>query len=210
MPENDNQNDQNPGGNDQTDYKARYLELSTQITSGEYVPKKVYVGLQQTHEKEVNAHKADFDALQNAAAKVQEFEKTLPTLQSQVSEFQTKYGETEAALKAREAEAARLKLIMGEFPGLVQFEGQGLLPEAPSLDELKVKLTKFQELHGATAKQQQIERRAGESDQPSGKGQLNQNPTATSILAEAKALQAAGKNKEYYAKMQEYYQLPSA
>ena len=206
-----NQNDQTQqAGNDQTDYKAKYLELSTQITSGEYVPKKVYVGLQQTHEKEVNAHKADFDVLQELKSKTGEYEKTLPVLQSQISEFQTKFSETEAALQAEKARNERLGLIMSEFPNLVQFEGQGLLPAAPNLDELKTKLTKFQELHAANAKQQRTDHNAGKSDPPAGTAQLGGNPTAASILAEARALQALGKNAEYNAKMNEYYKLQAA
>ena len=210
MPDNDNQNDQNLGGgasagNDQTDYKAKYLELSTQITSGEYVPKKVYVGLQQTHEKEVNAHKADFDALQLATTKISEFEKTLPTLQSQVAELTTKNSEAETVLKTEKAKNERLGLIMGEFPGLVQFEGQGLLPDAPTLDELKVKLTKFQELHGAQRRQERTERDSGKSDVPPSREAVVGNQTADAILEQARTLQRDGKYVEYNKKMDEYY-----
>lgn len=207
MPDNDNQNDQTPGtGNDQTDYKSLYLDLSTKVTS-DYVPKNVYTGLQTKHEKEVLAHKADFEALNAANQKAASLEATLQTVQGQVTEFQTKFTETETALKATKSKNERLGLIMEKFPALVQFEGKGLLPAADTLEDLEGKLTQFQELHAANAKQQRIERLSGQSDHPTGKEQLNQNPTADAILAEARALQRAGKHSEYNQKMNEYYKL---
>lgn len=206
MAENDNPNGQptaQPNG-DQTDYKAQYLDLSAKIANGEYVAKNVYTGLQQKHEKEVLAHKADVDALTAANQKVIDLDGTLKALQGQFSELQATSATASTELAAEKARNGRLTLIMGKFPGLVEFEGQGLLPIASSDEELIEKLTKFQELHGARQQQQKEDRITGTSPTP---GPKDTGATATSdqLLSEAKGLQRQGKYAEYNAKMDEYY-----
>jgi hypothetical protein len=205
MPEPETPNGQTQTtGNDQTDYKSQYLELSAKIANGEYVPKNVYTGLQTKHEKEVLAHKADVDALSTANTKATEFEASLKTLQSQFDETKTKYETATTNLTVEQTRNQRLNLIMAEFPDLVSFEGKGLLPTATSPEELKTKLLSFQETIGITRKQQKAEDLAGTSPTPGQKGN-GENPTAQQVLAKAREAQRAGKFQEYNQYMDEYY-----
>jgi hypothetical protein len=195
-----------PQDNGQTDYKSQFLELSAKVANGEYVAKTVYTGLQKKHETEVLAHKADVDALNATNQKLSEFEATLKTLQGQHDEFKTKYETAAVELNTEKSRNERLGLIMSEFPELVSFEGKGLLPAASSLDELKTKLTTFQETIGQQRKQQKQEDLSGTSPTPGQKGN-GENPTAQQILAKAREAQRAGKFQEYNQYMDEYYKV---
>lgn len=204
MPD-DKPNDQTPPGNDQTDYKAKYLELSAQIANGDYVEKKVYAGLQKTHETTVLAHKADHDARVSAESKASELETTLKTLQGQLTELTATSEKSAADLVTEQSKNKRLVLVMGDFPEFVEEEAKGLLPTASTLEELTTKLTSLREIRGKNRQQTKEDKIAGTSPTPGSKNQ-QQNPNAQTLFAEARALQREGKFAEYNAKMNEYYE----
>jgi hypothetical protein len=192
-------------GNDQTDYKTQFLELSAKIANGDYVAKNVYTGLQTKHEKEVLAHKADVDALNAASVRVSEFETTLKTLQGQHDEFKTKFETTNSQLAVEQTKNQRFSLIMAKFPELVSFEGKGLLPVASSMEELEQKLTTFQETIGAQRQSQRQEQLSGATPPAPGPKNNGENPTTQELLEKARVAQREGKFAEYNRYMDEYY-----
>lgn len=202
LPDPNVQNQVQPG-NDQTDYKAEYVKLSAQIANGDYVPKNVYTGLQQTHEKTILAHKADKDALSAVQQKAQGLEATLQTLQAQSQEFQTKLQSTEATNATLQSEVERKKLIMGKFPQLAPFEADGLLPVAP-LDQLETLLATFNSKLGATQTAAKTEHIAGASNPPPGNSQAE--PTSKQLLDKANVLAREGKWAEYNTVYDQYLQ----
>lgn len=193
-------------GNDQTDYKAEYTKLAAQIAAGEYVPKTVYVGLQQTHEKSVLAHKADKDSLVALQSEKQNLETTLNTLQGQSTDLQTKFQAAQTDLSTTKTDLERARLIMKQFPGLVELEGEGLLPNV-GLDQLPEVLTKFQEKLGALRQTAKEELQTGATIPPAGKAPVTGSSAARDKLNEANALAKLGKMAEYNAAMDEYYKL---
>lgn len=205
MADNENPNGQTQSGNDQTDYKTQYLELSAKIANGEYVAKNVYTGLQTKHEKEVLAHKADVDALSAANQKALDLDGALKTLQGQHGEINTKFEATSADLLKEQAKNKRIGLIIEKFPDLIIFEGQGLLPMAGTDEELIAKLTKFQELHGAAKQQKKQEQHQGSTPGAPGSKDGGETTTSQELLDKARAFQRAGKYAEYNQTMNEYY-----
>ena len=192
-----------PAGNDQTDYKAQYVQLSAQIASGEYVPKNTYTGLQQTHEKTVLAHKADKDAL-SALQQAKDAAET--AAKNLTAQLETERAEKEKAAKELEVTKVTLErrtLVMKDFPDLAALEGEGLLPQA-TIAELPAILKTFQEKLGGMQQQQNQQKFAGANQPPAGKDS-NVNQTAKQLLDEANTLVRQGKFAEYNVKLNEYY-----
>lgn len=183
-------------GNDQMDYKAKYVELSAQIASGDYVPKTVYTGLQQTHEKTILAHRADKDTLASLQTQLTNKDTVLQGVSTQMTELTTKLEGSTKELEISRQKNERTTLIMGKFPQLSNFEADGLLPQAAAGDDLEKLLTSFSEKLGVLKKTSQQTVMAGASDPPSGKDAVS-TPTTKQLLDEMNELSRAGKWKEY-------------
>lgn len=190
-----------PAGNGQAELQTQLAELSAKIANGEYVPKQTYVGLQQTHEKQVLAHKADKDALVAAQTKAQEMEAALRTLQTQYEGDRNKLTATESEKATLQQNLERTKLIMAKFPHLASFEADGLLPQAP-VTELESILSIFSSKLGANAQAAKETHIAGATQPPAGPNQAE--PTAKQLLDQANQFAREGKFVEYNKAMDGY------
>lgn len=204
MPPETDPNAQSQSGDGQTvDYKAEYIKLSAQIASGEYVPKKVYVGLQQTHENTVISAKQATDALATEKAAREAAENASKSLLTQAEENKAKAEAAALELAKKDALIKRKDLVMEKFPHLVGLEGGGLLPQAP-IEDLEGVLTLFSTKLGTMNQAAVKDRLAGASDVPAGKDNTQQ-PAASQLLNEANAAARVGNFAEYNTKLDLYY-----
>jgi len=169
-----------PGNGQQagaTNYEQSYTNLLAQLQdpNGPYVKRDVYVGLQRTHQQEFDAHQTAKKALQETSA-------TLATLQGQVTSTSTTLQQlqnektTLATEKAQaEARVKRFEIIGKEFPELVSWEAQGLLPMA-SPEDLPTVLKGIQAQLQAKGAQSKTEALAGASV-------INSTPDASVVIA---------------------------
>lgn len=189
---------------DQTNWKSRYDALQAQIQS-EYVPKKSYTGLQQTLQQTVDAKKTAEELAQQAQGSFAELESKFNATLSEAETLRSKTAEYESTLGQLKGKQARTELIMSKFPGLATFEGKGLLPDAPTPEELESKLAAFQEQLGTFQEAKVQDFKKGESPNEPPPTTPDGKKASKELLAEATKLQAEYKFDEYEKKMNEYY-----
>lgn len=132
------------GSGDATDYKALYETTQAKLSLSEAEWQKRHGNLQTTFQKEQDAHKQASTELLTTKQQLEQTSKGYEALTGEKTTLQAQLAEKESALSLKEAALARKNLIMKEYPNLISFEVNGLLPEAP-LDQLPERLGKFAE-----------------------------------------------------------------
>lgn len=152
-----------------------------------------FTGLQGTYQKE----KEKWDA---EAKKAQELSNTIALMNADgakqkaaLEALQAEFGTTKQELQKVSASHSRLSIISKEFPGLLSFETDGLLPGGDG-EELRVKLKAFSQRLADTAKQDLSKQLGGGvPPQPGESGTMN----AKQAFEAAKAAFAKGDMVEY-------------
>jgi hypothetical protein len=122
---------------DNTDWKGKYVGMTKEYdkykkqSEGEIAALKAKLVEKDTELGLRTSEKVDFETKHTTASKENELLK---------STLATKSAEAETAQK----QLARMKLISKDFPMLVKFEANDLLPQADNDEDLKVKLAAFQ------------------------------------------------------------------
>ena len=189
------------GGTSADGFEAKYNELFGKITTGEYVPKAVYVGLQQTHEKLVLANKKTEETLLVANTE-------LETHRKKVGDLTVSSGDLQGKLSVAELKLERQKLVMSKFPALVGWEADGLLPEV-GLEQLPTVLTGIEERLKSGQAAMKAEVVAGSSAITTG-ASTAVTTTAKSKLKEANDALLKGDEKAYNSLFGEYLDLKKA
>jgi len=130
------------GQQDKTDYKKLYEDAQAKATRELDAAEKRRAGLQQTYQKEQDAHT-------EAKTKLEQLRSELTTLTGEKGSFQDTLSKLETEKTGQEIELETLRrkdkrasLIMGKFPELATFEADGLLPEAEE-DKLEETFSNF-------------------------------------------------------------------
>lgn len=195
--------DDAPGDADQTNWKAKYESLKTEINN-DYVPRKSYTSLQQTLQQAHDA-KAEKEALAlDAQTKLAEVQTQFEATSSQLEQLTATATEKEQLAAQLQARQERISLILKDYPGLAVFEGQGLIPDAPP-EELPDLLQKFQENLGKVQEESKTNFKKGETPPEPPAKQNDGTKTSKVLLAEATKLQNEFKFDDYEKKMNEYY-----
>jgi len=119
------------------DYKKQY---DAALKTGEKATKAHEAALAQlTAEKQ--AHEATRSSFETLKAEMLNLNKTLGQKEAELTTLNEKVSQ----LEPTKVKAMRLEVIMSDFPALVPFEKDGLLPAAETPDELREALTKFSE-----------------------------------------------------------------
>lgn len=127
-----------------------------------------YKGLQRTYDKldkEHTALKGKYDqqqeehetALQESRKKLNEYDEFKKTFQA----LENDKSSLEKELASHRAQVDRTKTIMAKFPDLAPFEAQGLLPEAPTIEELETKLENFRKAIGDSVDKSALDKLRG-------------------------------------------------
>jgi hypothetical protein len=192
----------NTGNSNNPDYQGMYTDLMGKINSGEFFTKAVYTGLQQTHEKEVGAHKAAKAELATAQAQIKELTDKIGTLETGSQSILEAKKSLEDQLTTTSRKLKRSQLVMSKFPHLAQWEAEGLLPDAPE-DQLETVFKAIGDRLATTntqARQQQV---AGASALDSSASAVVE-VSANVLLKEANDALVKGDQKTYNEKFEAY------
>jgi chromosome segregation ATPase len=182
---------------DAGDFKKLYEDTITESRNWE----KRFKGLQATYQHEHLQRKELEDKLSKIEPQLNDTLQTLDGLQSSTEDSKTKFVELQTNHAVTQAELDRLKLIVKDFPALMPYEAEGLLPEGTGA-ELVEKLTKFFEMtdkERKTARKDDLE--GTTPTPPDGK----EPKTTEQLLQNAQKAFAEGKIKEYDGLMDNYY-----
>lgn len=194
------------GGNtDQTDWKAKYEALNSQITSGEYVTKGAYVTLQKNLDAAVNERKVAQGDLGTTQAKLVLLGESEGALKTTISTLEANAVKLQSEVQEKAAKLERHNVIFKDFPGLAPFEADGLLPEPKGEQKLADILAAFQNKIGTISEQAKLDFKKGEHEKAPEKIVDPSVKTSAILFTEAKTLMSAGKVAEYDAKMTEYH-----
>lgn len=116
-----------------------------------------YKGLQKTYDKLfaehqalVAKHESTIGELEALKADKRQGDSSVTSLRQELVSKDTEIERLKKEAQSSDKKANRSTLILRDFSDLAQFEGEGLLPDAETEDELKAKLTKFRETVGKT------------------------------------------------------------
>lgn len=173
------------GTGGQMDYQQAYNQLLGRIQSGELIEKQVYTGLQQKYQEQFDAHKRTQDALAATNNEIANLQTQVTGLSATASSAQAEKAGMQSQLGELQTRVQRFELIGKEFPALIGWEAQGLLPQGPldKLPEVLQQINAQLEQKGVQVKQQTL----------AGASALNSGPDANTAVA----VTAAAKLKEY-------------
>jgi hypothetical protein len=194
------------GNADTTDYKVLYETTIAAKAQADSEWQKRFGGLQATFQKEQEAKTQAVTELTTVRSMLETNTKTLETLTNEKSTLSTTVTEKEEAYNKAQAELQRKSLIMKDYPALIPFEVNGLLPQA-STEELPEKLKLFSESLGsieAFAKQKHVE--GGTPPDPASKAQGAER-TAAAALKDAQSASIKGDVATYQTFYKEYLEL---
>lgn len=113
---------------------------------------KRYKGLQKTQNlqfKQLEAAKEQIETLKATISTMEteakESTTTLDGLNTQLEELTDEKTTLTETVDTLTNDKLRTKLILDEFPNMAEFEAKGLLPDGADVEELRTKLTSFQE-----------------------------------------------------------------
>jgi hypothetical protein len=135
-----------------------------------------YKGLQKTYDKLfaehqalVATHESTVGELEALKADKRQGDSNATSLHQQIVSKDTEIERLTKEVTANAKKAGRSALIIAEFSDLSSFEGEGLLPDAETDEELKTKLTKFRETIGKTVGTEVDKKIRGSGPPPVGK-----------------------------------------
>lgn len=184
------------------DFQVLYTSLMEKINSGEFFTKAVYTGLQQTHEKEVVAHKATKGELLATQTQLKSITDQIASLENGSKSVLEEKTSLSAQLDAAQRKLKRDQLVMGKYPNLAQWEADGLLPDLPE-DKLETALKAISEKLVTTNAQNRQQAVAGASALESTVN-ATVEVTAASLLKEYNSLALKGDSAAANAKYDEY------
>lgn len=201
MAENDNIN--NPDGADDQKQSIdvtrtpEYQELESR-----------YKGLQRSHQKKVEAFTELEERFSSTTADLEELRQSTVTYEKSVADL-TKQLENAGALKTDfetkidelNKNLERKSLFMSEFPGLVEFESQGLFSDKVG-DDLKTALSTFQEsLNKRSKSEAETMLKTSSHKEPP----KDQTPSINADEAYQMMMKYAGKNNDEFIKYRDIY-----
>ena len=133
-----------PDNTDTTDYKSQY---ETALKAGDKATRAHQSALEQIN-TEKQAHDSTKASLMNLMAENANLKATAGLKEVTLAELQGRV----ATLEPFQTKAARLSVIMDEFPQLAPFEKDGLLPQGSTVEEMRASFTKFSEKFNTLAK----------------------------------------------------------
>lgn len=183
---------------DDKDFAKMYADLSQTIDT-DYVTRKSYAKL-QANLQEANDARATLSA---EIANLKEQLTALPTAQSEIETLKTNTTTLEKDKGTLQAELDKLNLIVNDYPQLVGFLKDKLLPDAP-IAELPAKLEAFSKAVAANQLAAQHLELDGSSDPPKPIDDGNNKPDLEAMRKKVQDLALAGKKAEYDAAYAEY------
>jgi uncharacterized protein YukE len=129
-------------GDQQVNWESRYKGLQT-----------TYDKLQKNFDSLKVKHDETLGELEEMRQESKKIGAEKGTVDQRITELTAENAKLQEQLKSQEFRGERMKLIMGEFADLATFEADGLLPEAPTVEELKPKLESFRAKIGGTVDQ---------------------------------------------------------
>jgi len=199
-------NGQSASGNgDATDYKVLYETTQAKLSLTEAEWQKRHGNLQTTFQEEQKAHKLASSELLTIKQQLEQTSKGYEALSGEKTTLQTQLAEKESAISLKDAALARKNLIMKEYPNLISFEVNGLLPEAP-LDQLPERLGKFAESLQTVEKMAKENHQAGATP-PAPASKENTGRTSATAMKDANSAALKGDQKSYQEFFSEYLTL---
>lgn len=200
-------NDAGAQGN-QPDYKALYTNekaarLEAEKKATEYQNR--FTGLQGKYQQEQGRWSDDVSKMMSIQDQLKEVSGIREQLDIQVKSLQEQLDESSTEREIANSQLERLQIVTTEFPSLVPFLQDDLIPDA-SGDDLRSKLTKMTERLGEvqTSSQKKVidEIKEGATPPPSGGG--SNEDTAESLLAEATRAMVGGNIEKYNTLFDQY------
>lgn len=192
------------GSGNQPDYKALYEQAKA--LNAEYAQyKDRFAGLQGKYQQEQDKWKKDVEKLTNLEQQFSTLTGEKEALGLDLQTHQTKLTEKERELAKLIQKHERLELISTEYPELLSFYKDGLLPEGNG-EELRTKLANFR-TKLSTAQSQKLDeeinkKMAGATPETPGSQALE----AEQIMAQAFDALRSGNADQYEKLMNQYYQ----
>jgi hypothetical protein len=159
-----------------------------------------FTGLQGKHQQEQQKWQAESAKLFDVTEQLTKLSGEKDSLAAQFDTFKVKHGDLEDAKGVLEEQLGRLKTIATEYPDLLAFEKDGLLPDGTG-DELKAKLTAFRGKLKDMGQQQAVQAIAGASPTAP---TPSQPKSSTDLWNQAKQALTEGKIEEYHKLYEEY------
>jgi hypothetical protein len=166
--------------------------------------KSRFTGLQGKYQSELQKWQAENAKLFDVNEQLTKISGERDALATQFDAFKVKHGELEDAKGVLEEKLGRITTIATEFPDLLAFEKDGLLPDGVG-DDLKKKLEAFRGKLKDLGQAQAVQAITGASPT----APTPQPPKSSDELwNQAKAALAAGNIDEYHKLYDEYIKLP--
>lgn len=189
--------DQKPVGNPQpvVDWEARYKGLQRTYDK----LSKDYESLKGKYDQQQEEHEGALQESRKKLIEYDEFKKTFQALENDKSNL-------EKELASHRAQVDRTKTIMAKFSDLAPFEAQGLLPEAPTIEELETKLEAFRKAIGDSVDKTALDKLRGYTPPSSGNNNPPAAQTKESVYAELTRL-SGRRTPEQQARYEELLQI---
>ena len=194
------------GNSDSTDYKVLYDTTIAAKAQADAEWQKRFGGLQATYQKEQEAKTNAMTELTTVRSMLESNTKTLETLNTEKTTLTTQVTEKDQALSKAQAELQRKTLIMKDYPQLIAFEANGLLPDAP-LEELPTKLNLFRDSLGTIENAAKQQHNAGGTPPDPASKQQGAERTAAAALKDAQTASIKGDVGTYQTFYKEYLEL---
>lgn len=197
-----------PAQGDQPDYKALYsnekaARLEAEKKAQEYQNR--FTGLQGKYQQEQGKWTDDVSKMMNLQDQLKEVAGIREQLDVQVKTLQEQLDTTSTEKEIADSQLERLKIVTTEFPTLVPFLQDDLIPDATG-DDLRGRLQKMTERLGEvqTSSQKQVidDLKEGATPPPSGGGSTED--TAQSLLQEATQAMIGGDIQKYNTLFDQY------
>jgi SMC interacting uncharacterized protein involved in chromosome segregation len=166
--------------------------------------KSRFTGLQGKYQSELQKWQAENTKLFDVTEQLSKLNGERDSLATQFDAFKVKHGELESAKGVLEEQYGRLRTIATEFPDLLVFEKDSLLPDGTG-DELKKKLEAFRGKLKDLGQAQAVQAITGASPT----APTPQAPKSSlDLWNQAKQALAEGRIDEYHKLYDEYIKLP--